>query len=125
LREAFTGLVAASAGASTAAPEDTFAAGGGFLAWPFAALGRDLIRLDTDTLAVTFFAGDSVTGVTAAGVAAPTAKLSSVRPAAMASRSHAGLGPRPPHWLPCPSLNFARWAAARPFQFDAFIFFVA
>ncbi|WP_239143032.1 hypothetical protein [Variovorax sp. WS11] len=125
LREAFAGLVAASAGAATAAPGDDFAAADIFLALPVAAPARGLIRLDAVTLAVTFFAGDSATGATTTGAAAPPAKLSSVRPAAMASRSHAGLGPRPPHWLPCPSLNFARWAAARPLPFVALIFFEA
>lgn len=124
-REAFTGCVAGSAGAATAAAGDAVAAADVFLDLPFAEPARDWIRLDAAGLAGTFVAGDAATGATAAGAAAPTAKLSSVRPAATASRSHAGLGPRPPHWLPCPSLNFAPLATARPLPFVALVFFEA
>ncbi|WP_232081453.1 MULTISPECIES: hypothetical protein [unclassified Variovorax] len=124
-REAFAGRVAGSAGAATAAAGDAVAAADVFLDLPFAEPARDWIRLGAAGLAGTFVAGDSATGATAAGAAAPIAKLSSVRPAAMASRSHAGLGPRPPHWWPCPSLNFAPLAAARPLPFVALVFFEA
>lgn len=119
--EAVTGIVATTAGAAIAALGDDFAAADVFLDLAFADPAPDLIRLDATDFASTCFAGAAATGATeaAGATAAPPAKLSSVRPAAMALRSHAGLGPRPPHWLPWPSPNVAPLAAPR-FPFIAF-----
>ena len=119
----FPGSIAATAGAATEALGDDGcgAAADVFFALAFVNLAPDLICLDAIDSAGTFLANDAATDTTGAG-AAPPAKLSSVRPPAMALRSHAGLGPRPPHWLPCPSLNFAPLAAAPRFPFAAFAF---
>lgn len=130
---AFTGAAAATVGA--AAPGDGFAATDAFTGLPFAD-AADLTRLDAIDFFATFFAGDGATGARGPDVgagagsgagagAALIAKLSSVRPAAMPLRSQAGRGPRPPHWLPFPSLNLAPLAAGPFLPFVALVIFEA
>ncbi|KPU88370.1 hypothetical protein APR50_39420 [Variovorax paradoxus] len=118
-RAAFTGLFAAAAGAAAAGLDGAFTAVDPFCDLPFLDPARDLTCFEATDLDDTFSADAELTGAAAAGATAPAAKLSSVRPAAIASRSHAGLGPRPLHWLPRPSLNFAPGAAAPRWPFVA------
>jgi hypothetical protein len=105
-------LVAASTGAAAAGLCGLFTAANTFCGLAFLDPARDLTCFEATDLDDTFSADAELTGAAEAGATAPAAKLASVRPAAIASRSHAGLGPRPLHWLPCPSLNFAPEAAA-------------
>jgi len=66
-------------GAATAAPGDDFTAADTLFDLPFADPARHLIRLEAADLVGTFLAGDAGLGATAAGAAAPTATVSSVR----------------------------------------------
>jgi hypothetical protein len=123
----FTGVFAAPVGAATAASADGFAASAISFDLPFAG-AAGLMRLGAIDSSATVFAGDGATDATVSGAGtggAPTAKLSSVRPAAMALRSQAGRGPRPPHWLPFPSLNLAPLAAVPLLPFVTLVFFEA
>ncbi len=70
------------------------------------ALPVDFFAAAFGTRAATADAGASGVGV------ALVRKLSRVFPASSAARNQAGRGPRPPHWLPWPSLYFAALSAA-------------
>lgn len=118
-REAFTALVAGSTGAAAAGLDGVFTAADTFRGLPFLDPARAWTCFEATDLDETFSADAELTGAAVAGAAAAPAKLSSVRPAAIALRSHAGLGPRPLHWLPCPSLNFGPEAAAPRWPFVA------